>query len=334
MGDKPVCTGPFELTEWRRGDRVIFKRFAEHWRPGVDGQPRPYADGVEMRWIVDLAVQMVELKAGTLDLIVDPLAKDIPGLKASPEFNLVPTPWMSQMRQIFFNEKAGPFAGPDKLKLRQAAAHAIDRDALVKSIGLGTGKPACYVVGEGQLGYDPSVPCYNTNPEKAKQLLTEAGYPNGMDATLTVVARQPDIPQGEVVKAALDKVGIRTKLDNIERLAWVSRTQSCLHDFSTHISAYRADTDVIFSHRFMTGGPGNYACLDNKELNECILEGRRTTDETKRHEVYKRCLTLQYNLAYFIPMWAPDRYDVYTKNLRGMRPYFEAINFWADMWKE
>jgi peptide/nickel transport system substrate-binding protein len=213
------------------------------------------------------------------------------------------------MRQIFFNEKAGPFAGPDKLKLRQAAAHAIDRDALVKSIGLGTGKPACYVVGEGQLGYDPSVPCYNTNPEKAKQLLTEAGYPNGMDATLTVV-------------------------DNIERLAWVSRTQSCLHDFSTHISAYRADTDVIFSHRFMTGGPGNYACLDNKELNECILEGRRTTDETKRHEVYKRCLTLQYNLAYFIPMWAPDRYDVYTKNLRGMRPYFEAINFWADMWKE
>ncbi|MCL4466411.1 MAG: ABC transporter substrate-binding protein [Chloroflexi bacterium] len=334
LGEHPICTGPFELTEWRKGDRTIFKRFPDHWRQGIDGQPEPYADGVEMRWIVDLAVAMVELKAGTLDMFNDVLAKDVPGLKANPDFVLVESPWMGQMRQLFFNEKAGPFAGPEKLKLRQAVAYAIDRDALVKAIGLGLGKPACYVVGEGQLGYDPSVPCYKTDPEKAKQVLVEAGYPNGIDATLTVVARQPDIPQGEVVKAALDKAGIRTTLDNIERLAWVSRTQSCLHDFSTHISAYRPDTDVIFSHRFVTGGPGNYACLSNKELDECILEGRRTTDEAKRHEVYKRCLTLQYNLAYFIPMWTPDNYSVYSNKLHGIRPFFATTNFWADLWKD
>jgi peptide/nickel transport system substrate-binding protein len=84
----------------------------------------------------------------------------------------------------------------------------------------------------------------------------------------------------------------------------------------------------------LTNAPGNYACWSNKAMDDCVLEGRRTTDEAKRHEIYKKCLTINYENAYFIPMWTPDQYDVYTNKIHGVRPYFAGIGFWSDLWKE
>jgi peptide/nickel transport system substrate-binding protein len=331
---KPVGTGPFQLVEWKTGDRIILKKFDNHWRMGADGQPKPYLDGVEERWIADGSVALLELRSGNLHLMPEILPKDIPALKSNAELVAREMPWMGQMRMMAFNQKSGPFSGDDKLKLRQAVAYAMDRESIVKSVGLGQGKPACYLLGDGQLGYDPSVPCYRYDAAKAKQLLGEAGFPNGTDVILSIIARLPDQPQGEALKSMLDAVGIRTTLDSIERLAWVNRTASCLHDFTPHASTFRIDADVAMSYRWLTGAPANYACMSIKAVDDCVQEARRTLDDSKRQEVYKRCQTIVHENAYYSPIWIWDRYDAHSKKLQGWRPYFQAVNFWADLWLE
>jgi peptide/nickel transport system substrate-binding protein len=332
LGTRPVTTGPYMVTDFKKDDRVTYKRFENHWRMGVDGKPKPYADAIEERWIAEPSIALLELRSGNIHLMKQIEAKDIPATKSNPELVGQYLPWEANMRQFLYNSKSGFFGGPDNLKLRQAVAMGIDRAALVKTIALGEGNPACYQFTEGQLGYDPSLPCYRSDPEKAKQLLKEAGKPEGFEFTLDVQATRPEIPEAEVIQSSLEKIGIRMTVNSMELVAKQAKTLSCLHDATTQASNYRADPDIIATQRYYTGGQGNFACLSDKQMDALVEEGRRTTDEAQRHEVYKKLWGYQYNMAYYVPMYDRARYDAYSKKLKGWRAFFQRPGFMADLW--
>ncbi len=212
----PVGTGPFKFSKWVRGDRVEMVKFAGYWNPEL-----PYLDKVTFKFIGDASAQIAALKAGDLDVI---------GYIAAPESAM--TLSKDNRFKVFAgtstgevimstNNKAAPF---DNKLVRQAVAYAIDRQTVVDLVMFGYGTP----IGSH---WSPSTPYYVDltdkfayNPEMAKSLLTQAGYPNGFDATIKLPAIYSYSKRaGEVIADMLAKVNIRLKIEIVEWGQWIER---------------------------------------------------------------------------------------------------------------
>ncbi len=332
FGRKPVGTGPFTPSDINLDDHVTVKKFPNYWQKGADGQPLPYLDGANFRVINDNAVMQVELKAASLDLIgtVDP--KDVASVKSNPALVFEESPGQAQFYFTYgFNQQTGPFA--NNLKLRQAAHYALDRENLAKVFTFGAGKAAYYPFWTaGMLGYDESLPRYSFDPNKAKQLLTEAGQPNGIDITMLAIARDPERRIAEAVKQMWDSVGIRTKLDILERLAFNSRMNGNNFEVGNWRSGTRLDPDLQKFYVY-TKGPANWSNWSSKDMDKCMDEGGEELDPKKRAEIYKRCQKIIYDEAYVQAGYLLPDAIAYQKTVQGISWEFASNNLdrvWLD----
>jgi peptide/nickel transport system substrate-binding protein len=332
MASHYVSTGPFELVEWKKGDRQTFKRFEKYWQQGVDGKPKPYLDSVEVRWIQDSAVAMVELRTGNLQILPDVQPRDLAVVRSNPDLVLQKWPWEGTIRMIGLNPKGGPFQ--DNLKLRQAAQQAVDRESMAKTLGLGAGSAPKSVIAEGQVGYSESIPKYEFDLAKSQQLVKDAGYPNGVDVSLTVISRNPDLPQAEVLKSMWDKAGLRTTIDAIERIAWAGKIQAYNFHATTYSTGFEVDPSLTMSRRMGCEGNANWAMWCNKQFDACLAESDAAPNDEKRGETLRRCLQIAHDEAHFVNMWVLDNHEGYNKKLKGQTPFYRVWNFWPDLYLE
>jgi peptide/nickel transport system substrate-binding protein len=322
IGSQPVGSGPFQFDRWLRDDRVILKRFDGYWKMGEDAKPLPYFDRFEERWIPDPAISLVEIKARTIQLTTNVEGKDVASVKSDPNLTYYELPWCGiSFFAAALNAKTGPFI--NNLKLRQAAFHAIDRESMAKVLGFGLGIPMYYLYWtKGQLGYDESLPRYNYDAEKSKKLLAEAGYPQGLDISLDFISRPEDQRIAEIAKDMWDKVGIRTTLSAMERLAWLDKMKTCNYETNFARMSSSPDPDG-HSRLIVTGGGANYICGSWPEVDKCMEEGRTTYEPAKRHEIYKRCITIMYENAHATTGYTrPDNF-IYPKYVMGIRPQWQ-----------
>ncbi len=324
-----VGTGPFAFVEWKTGDSISFKKADGYWDKGADGQPLPYLDGIKYNFRTDKTVKALELRSGNLDFIDEVDVKDIPPLKSDPNLQFVDYPWSAQVQFFMLNVQKSP---TDNLKVRQAALYGLDRENIAKVIGKGLGGPAYYFWGPGTLGYDETLPKYDFQPQKAKQLLTEAGYPNGLDIKLTVNAREPEIGMSQVMKQMWDAVGLRTTIEQLERTALVSYMQTASHQIALSGRGWGVIDPDLFSRRLITGGDFNFAQLSNPDMDKCMQEGRDESDTNKRATIYKRCQQLMYELApYGMTSYGPKTV-VLNKKVKGWRPNYGESATVRDAW--
>ncbi|MBP1719838.1 MAG: transporter substrate-binding protein, partial [Deltaproteobacteria bacterium] len=212
----PIGTGPFKLVEWKRGDSVVMAKNADYYIKG-----RPYLDKVIFKFIPDPSSQLAALKAGDVDVIAYDMApENVVALEKDGRFKVLKGHTTTDVI-LAMNHSKKPFSDP---KVRQAITQAIDRKAVIQGAMSGFGTP----IGSHM---DPTNPyfvdlsgLYPYNPEKARQLLTEAGYPKGFEAVLKlpepyVYARR----SGEVIADQLSKVGIKLTLEVIQMGQWVDR---------------------------------------------------------------------------------------------------------------
>ncbi|MCL4534684.1 MAG: ABC transporter substrate-binding protein [Bacteroidetes bacterium] len=313
---QPVGTGPMQFVEWLAGDHVTVKKFDGYWDKGEDGLPLPYLDGITERLITDDSVRLLELRAGNLDVIDRVQGKDVPGVKSNPDLVYQEVD-AGTFYMVSFNPNGGPFA--DNPKLRQAALYALNRDAMAQTLGMGIAKPANYFVAPGQPGYDTANPKYDYNPDRAKSLLREAGHPEGLDVSLTIIARELDQRQAQMMKQMLDAVGIRTEIDAVDRLAWINKVRGGTFDFATMNPSYAPDPDYTMSRIMVSGAAGNYVGWKNPDMDKCLEEGRSTYDSKQRDSVYKRCQKIVYDTAMHDNMWFQPVNFVYNKKVKGLR---------------
>jgi peptide/nickel transport system substrate-binding protein len=196
---QPVGTGPWKFVEWKRDQHIRLEAFDQHWR----GKP-PFKFLV-FRSVPEVATQVAELKTGGVDLIRNVRADLVPDLKSHPATAISSAPIL-RTHYIALDMRQPPF---DKKLVRQAANYAIDREAIVQKLMAGLGKVVPTVVHPAAFGYDPSVTAYSYDPKKAKELLAQAGYPNGVDITLHS-AYVEFRPVFEAIAQMLTEVGIRT----------------------------------------------------------------------------------------------------------------------------
>ncbi len=324
----PVGSGPMTFVEWKPGDSMTVKKWDKYWEKGEDGQPLPYLDGITYRMINDSTVGALEVRTGNVDIYQEVTTKDLPTLKNDPNLQVVEYHWSAVLNYIPFNTKKAPF---DNVKLRQAAAYALDRESLAKGIALGAGYPHAYFWAPGVLGYDDTLPKYSFDQNKAKQLVKDAGFPNGVDAMASLFATGDIQRHTEAVKQMWDAVGIRIQLDITDRTAFVSKTQTGNYQvaFSTRSASVMDPHEYCF--RLCTGGVFNFAQWSNSEFDKCMEEGLNQTDEKKRAETYKRCQKYVYDDVPYTETYYTPRNVVVNKKVKGWQPHraFEARLTWA-----
>lgn len=331
---KSVGTGPFSFVEWLTGDHVTYKKNPNYWMKGADGQPLPYLDQVIVRYMQDWTVALVDLKAGNLDAMQEVAGKDVPGVKATPSLNYEEWPWQFTTYMLAFNARPGAKLEGDKMKpVRQAVLYSVDKKSMSDALGQGIGRPAYYHLGSGHIGYSESVPKYEFNLDKAKQLLAQAGYPNGIDLDFAIISRPEDVQNGQMYQEMLGKAGIRVTISQQERVAWVQRMLAGGWEMGSLRSSIRADPDQVLGFRFDTNGSGNYSGWSNAEMDKCLEEGRSEIDPSKRQKTYERCQVLAYEEAYYGFQWYRIVNKVTNKKVHDMPPRWSGwyvTTTWMD----
>ncbi len=216
----PIGTGPFEFVSWDKDVKTLYKKFAGYWQKG-----KPYVDGIEWLLIADAVTRQSSFQAGESDLMVTTSAKDVAPLEkagfvatrgkaGSGSAGLVP-------------DSANPKSPFANLQVRQAAVHAIDTKAIVDTLYGSEAEPSNQYAYRGHWGYNPAVVGYPYDPQKAKRLLAEAGYPNGFKKTMTYLATSPEAEQVHTaVQGYLKVVGIDATLDPAPQNRFVQMVQS------------------------------------------------------------------------------------------------------------
>lgn len=294
----PVGTGPYKFVSWTGGERVVGERFDDYWKQDAEGVQLPYSDKVTIRYIAEPAVALIELQSGNIDLMEDNIPQDFDVVKADPNLQVIPSgagihQWMA------FNTTAEPF---NNEKLRQAFSAAIDRESLMSVITLGYGEitPTLVPPGEWIYSADLKTP-YAYNPELAKTLLSEAGYPSGIELTLSVIQRDPDVQIAELIQAQVAEVDIKLNVEILERQAWIDKVTAKKFDLAMlRITVPRSDPNQVFEPTFGSAtGSQNWAKFDDEEIFDLVNQAKQELDQTKRYDLYVQAQQLLVDHAYF-----------------------------------
>jgi len=326
MATGSVGTGPFRLAEYQASNQITYKKFDGYWKPGADGKPLPYPDEVTVKPNQDWNAALVQLRSGDFDVMWGLAGKDIPTVQNNPDLQYIPAPWAATMYQIVFNAKSGAkFAGEKMKKVRQAFNYALDRESIAKALGSGIGEPNYQHLVPGQIGYSDKTIKYAFDLEKAKQLMAEASYADGIDVTADFISRPEDTQNIQLYQQMLAKIGVRMTLQPSERVAWVQKMLAGDYEFGTFLSGVRPDPDLVLGYRFAKGGPGNYAIWENPELDKLFDEGRSTYDTAKRQELYEKASNLIGDEAYVGFVWRRSGAAAMRKTVQGFTPVWGGV---------
>ena len=205
----PVGTGSFQFVKWEKDVGITWKRFDGYWGG------KPYLDQVNMVRIADQTSALMAFKTGDID-VFNPEPQAAKGLEAEGKYTMVITP-EGQIPALagYALDPKSPFSD---VRVRQALSYAIDTKKLTESFGLGYYKFQNQWAIPGSWGYNPNVVGYPYNPEKAKQLLTDAGYPNGLNTVLHFYnTGQGQVDQSTAIQGYLKTAGINVTLDALQR---------------------------------------------------------------------------------------------------------------------
>lgn len=214
----PVGTGPFQLTEWRRDELIKLAAYDGYW------EGRPSLNEVEIRIIPEASSRAAALRAGEVDLIYDTFPEFVDGLKQDG-FVVTSVP-IGQAHLYGFGRETQRAEPLKDRRVRQAIQYAIDTDAIVEAVSQGlTRKLDGQLAPPNAVGYTPNVQSYPYDPEKARQLLAEAGYANGFTIPLKSTAGRvfKDKEATEAVVAYLAEVGITAEVEWLESSVWAER---------------------------------------------------------------------------------------------------------------
>ncbi len=263
----PIGTGAFQFSNWVQGDRIELTRNPDYWGDAAK------LERATFKFISDPTAAFASVMAEDVDaFMVFPAPENLPQFDADPRFKLLIGSTEGETI-LSTNNKQPPF---DNVKVRQAVAHAIDRQAIIDGAMFGYGTPIgthfaphnpAYVDLTGQSSYDP---------EKAKALLTEAGLADGFETTLHLPPPSYARRGGEIIAAQLAEVGIKAEIINVEWAQWLE-TVFRGKNFGLTIVSHTEPFDIGIYAR-----PEYYFQYDNPDFQALMEELNATTDPAKR----------------------------------------------------
>jgi peptide/nickel transport system substrate-binding protein len=292
FADKPVGTGPYRFVEWKRDQQLVLDANAAYWRGAV--APRRLV----FRVVKDASTRAAELRSGGVDIIAAPPVPQLEMLEGG-DTHVVP---VKGGRLIIYpmHVKQPPF---DNRKVREAINLAVNREAIVKSVLGGRGTVLAGPFTPAWLGYDPAVKPFPYEPARARQLLAEAGQPQGFEATWAITSGVflKDQEIAEAVAGQLRQVGVRLKLVPTER----SKIQKDGQE-----GTFAGMTSIAWGTQFepdaMLGWVFARPHLSTPRIQELVEQGRGEVDLEKRRRVYQELYRQAHDEALWLFVHAQD----------------------------
>ena len=274
---RPVGTGPFRFVELVKDDHMIVEAFDKHWR----GQPR--IKKIVFKPIPEPFTRAAALRNGEMDLIttVPPnIAAELDKV-AGVRVQRVPSTW-----QIYLGLNA--FKKPlSDVRVRQALNYATDVDAIIKNVMDGNGRRLEGPFTPNVFGFDPSVKGYASDPARARRLLAEAGYPDGVDVTLDAPTGryQGDKEIAEALGGQWQKAGFRPKVQVAEWGAYFKKYlgKQMPDAYLLGLGGPMQDADELYN---LVSSKGRGLYYKNERVDELFDQGRATTDPARRRKIY------------------------------------------------
>lgn len=323
LATNPVGTGPFKLKEWVKGDHITLERFDEYWDAGF-----PYADELTFYFQPDPEAMLTMLRTGTVDF-AEPIyykyAKEVTSKDIYSVVNKI-----TGFHFLVLNTKAdSPFK--DK-RVRQAVAHAINREEIIELTFFGYATPIDHPLMPGTPWY-VSVPSLSYDLDKAKELLAEAGYPDGFEDEIVAAPTPEERKIAEVVASQLLKIGIRLDVKTPEIGAYLDEV---VNKRTYHIAdcgwTPPTEPDIILSSFFHSKGWLNWTGYSDPEVDSLLEEGRKELDPVKRKVIYGEVLRKALPDANVIFIEQVTRIQAWWRHLCGYIPRPDLIKLFHNVW--
>jgi len=283
FGEHPVGTGPWKLVEWAHDDYLLFARNARYWAGP------PAAESLRARIIADPSTAVAEFESGNVDVLRVPEGEAREWLddeSRAPELRSVPA---LELVYVAINTTRGPLSD---VRVRQALNYAVDVNRIIDRLVSGRGTRAAGVIPPALDGYDSTRRGYPYDPARARQLLAEAGHPNGIDVALWC-STDPFFERiAETLQAYLDAVGIRTTIVQREAAtarasARQGRTDLILKDW---FADYPDAENFLYPllHSANRGAGGNVSFFSDAAFDRTVDSARSTLDAGRRRRLYTR----------------------------------------------
>ncbi len=330
----PVGTGPFKFVEWIKDDRIVLEANPDYW----DG--RPYLDKVIFRAIPDNTTRLLELKSGAIDVMVFPNPEDIKLIEADPNFKVLRQPGMNIGYLAMHTEKK-PF---DNVKVRRAINHAINKKAIVDTIYEGLGTVAKNPLPPILWGYNDQIQDYEYDPNKAKELLKEAGYPDGFETTLWALpVPRPYNPNGqkvaEAIQADLQKVGIRARIISYEWGTYLEKLEQGEHDMALFgWFGDNGDPDnflyILLDKDSAKIPAQNIAFYKNDQVHELLIKAKETFDQKEREKLYQQAQVIIHEDAPWVPLAHSVVVNITKKTVHNYKIHPVGDWLYHKVWKD
>lgn len=313
IAQNPVGTGPFQFVSYTPQDSLVMENYAGYW-----GQPA-YLDQVTFRIITNSDTLVMSLQSGSLDMAIH-----VPNTQASQvegRFQVVEDT-MKLVQALYLNNDVAPF---DDVRVRQALCYAIDVEQIIDFVcdGAGVAVGTSMYPAFSKYHMEELAQAYPTDVEKAKQLLAEAGYPDGFTMEITVPSNYTQhVQTAEVIAEQLKAVGITATLVPVEWETWVDQVYGARQFQSTVCGVAASDmTAREMVIRYVSDYTNNFINFDDGEYDQVVADAITALDAGEQEQLYKRALTILSQQA--ASVWLQDLCDltVLSPELGGLQLY-------------
>lgn len=299
---EPSGTGPYRFVRYQPGEYIDLERFEDYWGK------KPPIKKARIYFVSEETTRVARLTTGEVDLIQGVPYTAVAELKANPNIKLVKLQTLHPTRSILMASKNPNVPWHDR-RVRLAMALAIDTKTIIHSL-LDDVPMHLAALAPRELGYDPSIKPYGYDPKRAKELLAEAGYPNGFETDFEFpiggrVAMAKET--AEMIAAYWQAVGIRAKLVGKETQAMLADRKQALKKDVKYVAFYTAGMsggpDPSHTLRNYLSSVGSRPVYSNPESDKYIIEARSTVDDAKRAELIKKAVKIIHDDVGYIPIF-------------------------------
>jgi peptide/nickel transport system substrate-binding protein len=323
----PVGTGPFTFVEWVPDDHITLKANPNYWREGV-----PKIETLIFRPIPESATRVAAIQTGEVDIVTRLSSEEAKTLLGVPNVQVIKYP-IERVFYIAFNNLTTGLDKPTMdAKVRLAMNYAVDVQAIIDSLFDGFAKPSIGLVSTGELGYDGAAPL-GYDPEKAKALLAEAGYPDGfeMDMACPAGAYTHFEEVCQAIQGYLEAVGIKTNLEIMESghywdLEAAKELPPLFGDSwsATGMEAYRRLIGAL------GGMDSSYSSWWDPKIGDMLTQIKSTIDQEERAKLYGDLQAYMREDPPFIYLYEPYTFEAINTRVQNYKPRAPETYFLFD----
>lgn len=310
----PIGTGPFKFVSYTPGQNIILEKYDGYWKKGV-----PSLDRVEFKFIPDADTAFMELQAGTIDILKYLTAAQVKAL--GDDKYTIEKGSMNLVQAMFLNNSYGPLA--DK-RVRQALCYGVDRQQINEFLfGGGSHIIGSHMIPNMSAYYEPKAETvYTYDPEKARELLKEAGYPDGFDLEITVPsAYTQHVDTAQIIADELSQIGVKATIKQVEWSTWLDEVYRGKKFQATVVGFDGTLAPSDWLMKYTTGNSKNFMNYSDPQFDKTFNDAFNAVDETKKAGFYKQAQMILAEDAAAVYIQDPANFVAVSKKFGGYTFY-------------